>query len=391
MKRREFMKLSSLALAITSGMPQFLARAATQASASGKRLVVIQLSGGNDGLNTLVPYSNGAYYAARPGIAVSKQEVLSLNTDLGLHPSLKPLMAQWDAGNLALIESVGYPNPNRSHFASMAIWHSADPTGADKEGWIGKIAEKLGDPFCATNLGGVTPLALRTNDLILPSINALDNFQLKLPKGTEKAYEGIMGLPRRGEAFFLAQANHQMMSNTARVQKSLSKYKSGSSYPENNKFAAKLRELARLIAADTGQSILYTDLGSFDTHASQRAQQDMLLGELSSGLVAFMNDLKVQGLEDKVMVLAFSEFGRRVAENDSGGTDHGKGGVMFALGKGIKGGIYGASPDLEKLSDGDISYKQDFRGVYAQALDNWLSIPSSDILGAKFDGPQFIS
>ena len=391
MKRRDFMKLSSLALAITSGMPQFLARAAAQASSSGKRLVVIQLSGGNDGLNTLVPYSNGAYYAARPGIAVSKQEVLSLNTDLGLHPSLKLLMTHWDAGNLALIESVGYPNPNRSHFASMAIWHSADPTGADREGWIGRIAEKLGDPFCATNLGGVTPLALRTNDLILPSINALDNFQLKLPKGTEKAYEGIMGLPRRGEAFFLAQANHQMMSNTARVQKSLSKYKSGSSYPENNKFAAKLRELARLIAADTGQSILYTDLGSFDTHASQRAQQDMLLGELSSGLVAFMNDLKVQGLEDKVMVLAFSEFGRRVAENDSGGTDHGKGGVMFALGKGIKGGIYGASPDLEKLSDGDISYKQDFRGVYAQALDNWLGIPSSDILGAKFDGPQFIS
>ena len=391
MKRRDFMKLSSLALAITSGMPQFLARAAAQASSSGKRLVVIQLSGGNDGLNTLVPYSNGAYYAARPGIAVSKQEVLSLNTDLGLHPSLKPLMTHWDAGNLALIESVGYPNPNRSHFASMAIWHSADPTGADREGWIGRIAEKLGDPFCATNVGGITPLALRTHDLILPSVNSVDNFQLKLPKGTEKAFQSIMGLPRQSDALFLAQATRQMMSNTARVQQNLSKYKSGVTYPQDSKFGGKLRELARLIAADTGQSILYTDLGSFDTHASQRAQQDMLLSELSSGLVAFMNDLKVQGLEDKVMVLAFSEFGRRVAENDSGGTDHGKGGVMFALGKGIKGGIYGASPDLEKLSDGDISYKQDFRGVYAQALDNWLGIPSSDILGAKFDGPQFIS
>ena len=391
MKRREFMKLSSLALALTSGMPQFLARAAAKAAEGGKRLVVIQLSGGNDGLNTLVPYSNGAYYAARPHIAVSKQEVLSLNADLGLHPSLKPLLTLWDAGQLALLESVGYPNPNRSHFASMAIWHSADPSGADKEGWIGRIAEKLGDPFCATNIGGITPLALRTSELILPSVNNLDSFQLKLPKGTEASYQGVMSLPRRGEAFFVAQATRQMMSNTARVQKNLSKYKSGSSYPENNKFAAKLRELARLIAADTGQSILYTDLGSFDTDASQRAQQDMLLGDLSSGLLAFMYDLKVQGLEDKVMVIAFSEFGRRVAENDSGGTDHGKGGVMFALGKGVRGGIYGASPDLEKLSDGDISYQQDFRGIYAQALDNWLGIPSSDILGAKFDAPRFIS
>ncbi len=391
MKRREFLKISSLAISLTTGMPAFLARAAAQAQsmAGDKILVVIQLSGGNDGLNTLVPYANGAYYAARPNIAIPKQEVLTLSSSLGLHPSMKPLMRFWDTGKLALLESVGYPNPNRSHFSSMAIWHSGDVTGASKEGWIGRIAETIGDPFCATNFGSVTPLALRTNELILPSIDNLDKFQLKLPQGTEKAFEQIMGLPRQNDAEFVAQATRHMIANTAKVQQNLNKYKAGASYPENNKFAAKLKELARLVAANTGQRILYTDIGSFDTHAGQRADQDRLLGEFSSGIDAFMKDLDSQGLGDKVMVLAFSEFGRRVAENDSAGTDHGQGGVMFVLGAGVKGGIYGDSPDLEKLNQGDVVYKQDFRGVYARVLDNWLKIPSKTIMGAEFTAPAF--
>ncbi|MFC6665997.1 DUF1501 domain-containing protein [Deinococcus radiopugnans] len=167
--RRDFLKLSALAVAATTGMPGFLARAAAQAGGD-KTLVVIQLTGGNDGLNTLIPYSNGAYYAARPNIAIPKKDVLTLTPDLGMHPALKPLMGLWDAGHLAWMENVGYPNPNRSHFASMAIWHTADPTQAGADGWIGRVAEKIGDPFCASNLGGTTPLALRADTFSLPSI-----------------------------------------------------------------------------------------------------------------------------------------------------------------------------------------------------------------------------
>lgn len=390
--RRDFLKLSALAVAATSGMPAFLARAAAQAQVGGggKTLVVIQLTGGNDGLNTLVPYSNGAYYAARPNIAIPKKDVLTLTPDLGMHPALKPLLPLWDAGQLAWIENVGYPNPNRSHFASMAIWHTADPTQAESDGWIGRMAEKIGDPFCASNIGGTTPQALRAADFSLPSIETVDGFQVKLPQGLEGAFNTMLATPRQGEADYLIRATRQMLKNTARVQANVQKYKGGATYPEG-KFALQLRDTARLIAAGVGQRVLYVSLGGFDTHAGQRAEQDDLLGQLSSGLSAFYADLEGQGLAKDVIVMGFSEFGRRVAENDSAGTDHGKGSVMFALGRGVRGGIHGSSPDLEKLSEGDIIYKQDFRGVYAEALSRWLALDSRGILGGDFAGPAWVA
>ena len=388
MDRREFLKLSALAISLTSGMPGFLARAAARAGGD-KVLVVIQLTGGNDGLNTLIPYSNGAYYAARPGIAIPKQGVLNLTPDLGMHPSLKPLMPLWDGGHFAWLENVGYPNPNRSHFASMAIWHTADPAQAEKDGWIGRIAEKIGDPFCASNFGTTTPQALIGPDFVAPSIDSLDTFQLKLPQGTQDAFTHMMGVPRTGEVAYLQRATKQMLANTARVQKNIGRYKAGAKYPEG-KFAGQLKDIARLIAAGTGQRILYTSLGNFDTHAGQRTNQDRLLAELASGLVAFQADLEAQGLADKVVVMGFSEFGRRVAENGSGGTDHGEGSVMFALGQHVKGGVHGDSPDLEKLNQGDIVYKQDFRGVYATALQGWLGLDPKEILGGDFKGPAWL-
>ncbi|ACO44860.1 DUF1501 domain-containing protein [Deinococcus deserti] len=389
--RRDFLKYSALAVAATSGMPGFLARAAAQAQGNGtKTLVVIQLTGGNDGLNTLIPYSNGAYYAARPTIAIPKKDVLTLTPDLGMHPALKPLMPLWDAGQFAWMENVGYPNPNRSHFASMAIWHTADPTQAQGDGWIGRLAEKIGDPFCASNVGGTTPQALRASEFSLPSIETVDGFQVKLPQGLEGAFESMLNTPRRGEAEYLSRATRQMMANTARVQQNVQKYKAGATYPEG-RFASQLRDAARLIAAGVGQRVLYVSLGGFDTHAGQRADQDELLGILAGGLSAFQADLERQGLADGVIVMGFSEFGRRVAENDSAGTDHGKGSVMFALGKSVRGGIHGDSPDLENLSDGDIRYKQDFRGVYEGALTRWLDLDARAILGGNFPGPQWLA
>lgn len=389
MHRRDFLKISAAAAYTVSGMPGFLARAAAQAGGD-RTLVVIQLTGGNDGLNTLVPYSNGAYYAARPNIAVPRSDVLSLSRDLGMHPALKPLMGLWDQGQLAWMENVGYPNPNRSHFASMAIWHTADPSQASSEGWIGRISEQIGDPFCASNVGTATPLALLAQHYALPSIDSVDNFQVKLPGGVQDAFEAMLGSQRTGEAAYLEQATRSMLSHTAKVQANIGKYKAGATYPDG-KFAAQMKDIARLIASGTGQRVLYTSLGSFDTHAGQRSDQDRLLGELAEGLKAFYADLETQGLAEHVVVMGFSEFGRRVAENDSAGTDHGEGSVMFALGRGVKGGIHGDSPDLEHLNQGDVIYKQDFRGVYAEGLKTWLGLDARQILGGDFRGPGWLN
>lgn len=389
MDRRDFLKMSAVAAYTLSGMPGFLARAAAQAGGD-KTLVVIQLTGGNDGLNTLVPYSNGAYYAARPNIAIPRSDVLSLGRDLGMHPALKPLMGLWDQGQLAWMENVGYPNPNRSHFASMAIWHTADPAQASSEGWIGRISEQIGDPFCASNIGTATPLALLAKDYSLPSIDSVDNFQVKLPSGVQDAFNAMLGSQRTGEAAYLEQATRSMLKHTATVQANIGKYKAGASYPDG-KFAAQMKDIARLIASGTGQRVLYTSIGSFDTHAGQRSDQDRLLGELAGGLKAFYADLEAQGLAEDVVVMGFSEFGRRVAENDSAGTDHGEGSVMFALGRGVKGGIHGDSPDLEHLNQGDVIYKQDFRGVYAEGLKTWLGLDARAILGGDFKGPGWLS
>jgi uncharacterized protein (DUF1501 family) len=389
MNRRDFLRLTALAASLTSGMPSFLSCAA-QAAGGRNTLVVVQLTGGNDGLNTLVPFTNGAYYAARPNIAVARKDVLPVTADLGLHPALRPLLGAWEASELAWIENVGYPNPNRSHFASMAIWHTADPAQAAREGWIGRIAERIGDPFCAGNVGGISPKALLSDTMILPSIESLDGFSLKVPKGLEEAYRRVLAVKREGEAAFVERATRRMIEDTERVQASLHRYKPGTTYPEGG-FAARLRDIARLIAAGNGQRVLYTSLGGFDTHAGQRGAQDALLAELAAGLAAFRADLDVQGVADRVVVMAFSEFGRRVAENDSAGTDHGQGSVMLALGRGVRGGVHGESPDLENLADGDIRYRQDFRGVYAQALDRWLSLDSREVLGGSFLGPAWLA
>ena len=388
MNRRDFLKSSMLTVAGLTG-PGFLAKTAQAAIGKGKILVVVQLSGGNDALNTLVPYSNGAYYAARPTIGIAKKDLLALSSDVGLHPSLKPLMRLWDEGSLGLVQGVGYPNANRSHFESMAIWHTADPSARETDGWIGKIAEKYGDPFCATNFGGTTPLALRGSDIILPSISSIDSFQLKIAPEAKPAVDTILGSSLPGRAETIRNATNQMLTNIDLVQKGVSKYKPGAAYPEGN-FAASLRDVARLISADVGPRVFYTSQGGYDTHAGQPDDQAALFETLSSSLVAFRADLEQQGRSDDVLIIGFSEFGRRLAENASAGTDHGKAGLMFTVGNGVRGGLYGAQPDLEKLNDGDPVMTTDFRQVYATALDGWLNVPSRDILGANFKNVGFL-
>ncbi len=395
MNRRNFLQTSFFGLAAGMGMPGFLERTARAAGGKGKILVVVQMSGGNDGLNTLVPFTNGAYYAARPVIGISKKDVLPVSADFGFNPGLKPWMNLWDAGELAVVQGIGYPNPNRSHFESMAIWHSADPGAKETEGWIGKLAEQWGDPFCATNFGSITPLALRSSEVILPSIDSVDRFQLKLEPKLDAAYRDLLSQPvegysDKGKTDLLRRNTMQMLENTARVQKSVSKYKPGGVYPDKNGLAANLRDVARLISADLGLRVYYVSLGGFDTHAGQPDDHPKLLTALSSALTAFRADLTAQGRADDVMVLGFSEFGRRLTENASAGTDHGKASMMFAIGKGVKGGLHGTAPDLEKLDDGDPRFTTDFRGVYGEALDKWLGVPSRAVLGASFNAVNFL-
>jgi uncharacterized protein (DUF1501 family) len=388
MNRRDFLKASSLALLTMQSMPSFLARARDIADGD-KTLVVIQLGGGNDGLNTLIPFTNDAYYAARPQLAISKKEVIPVSADLGMHPNLQDLARFFDDGELAWIQNVGYPNPNRSHFASMAIWHTASPEASSSEGWIGRIAAQVGDPLCASNLGSSTPLAFQSDVITSSSVENVDTFEFMLGEKLQVPFQNILKQQREGEPAFIQRSVEQMLENTTTIQSRLGNYQSAVEYPKNE-LAKRLQQAAKLIATGLNQKVLYVSMGGFDTHANQHNTHATLMLNIAEGLTAFQQDLEAQGLADKVTVLAFSEFGRRVAENASAGTDHGQGGAMFALGKGIKGGIYGDLPDLENLEQGDIKYQQDFRGVYARVLDNWLGISSQDILGNTFTGPEFV-
>jgi uncharacterized protein (DUF1501 family) len=388
MNRRQFLNNSFLGLAAGVGAPSFLTRTAQAAGTGDKIVVIVQLSGGNDGLNTLIPYTNGAYYAARPTIAVDKKNVLTLSSDLGLHPSLKPWMKLWDNGQLGLVQGVGYPNPNRSHFESMAIWHTADPSARENDGWIGRFADKYGDPFCATNFGSIKPRALSSSQVILPSIASVDGFALKLEPKLDAAFKEMLSYPvegysDKGKTDLLRKNTLSMLENTAKVQKNLQRYKSGAVYPKSG-LGNNLRDVARLIAAGIGLRVYYVQQGGYDTHAAQPDDHPRLLGDLANSLSAFYADLETQGQQDNVLVLGFSEFGRRVAENASAGTDHGKASIMFALGNGVKGGVYGTAPDLEKLDDGDLRFSTDFRSVYATALEQWLGVSSAGVLGKDF-------
>lgn len=394
MNRRQFLGNSFLGLSAGLGAPSFLERTAQAAGAGDKILVIVQLSGGNDGLNTLVPYTNGAYYAARPTIAVDKKDVLTLSSELGLHPSLKPLMKLWDNGQLGLVQGVGYPNPNRSHFESMAIWHTADPSAKESEGWIGRFADKYGDPFCATNFGSIKPKALESSSVILPSIASVDNFALKLEPKLGAAFREMLSYPvegysDKGKTDLLRKNTLSMLENTARVQKNLQRYKNGVAYPKSG-LGNNLRDVARLIASEIGLRVYYVQQGGYDTHAAQPEDHPRLLNDLASALSAFRADLETQGKEQDVLVLGFSEFGRRVSENASAGTDHGKASIMFTLGSGVRGGIYGTAPDLEKLDDGDLRYSTDFRSVYATALEKWLGVSGSTVLGKDFGSVPFL-
>lgn len=383
MDRRDFLKKSLLALALGEAAPSLLSRTALAAKAGGdKILVIVQLSGGNDSLNTLVPFKQDLYYRSRPNLALKKEEVLDIGKNLALHPSLRPVMPFWESGELALVPQVGYPNGNRSHFVSMAIWHTGDPTGKSAEGWLGRYMDQQNDPYCETNMGVASPLALHGDNHIAPSIVSIDGYQLRLPGNLSDGLNAELAKQRVGVAEDVRQAMASMLNMTQKVGKIRSNIQNRAQYP-NDGFARSMADIARMIAADFGSTVYYTQLGGFDTHAGQLPRQAELLGTLGQTLTAFRQDMKAIGRDKDVLVMAFSEFGRRVAENASFGTDHGHGGLMFVLGAGVKGGMFGEEPDLAKLDQGDLPFKTDFRSVYASSLQ-WIGADPKAVLGQSF-------
>lgn len=384
MERRDFIKKSLLTLALGQGAPSLLSRTALAAGSKDKILVVVNLFGGNDQLNTLVPFRNELYYRLRPQIALEREKVLDLGArgeKLGLHPELRPLMSMWDAGELALIPQAGYPNPNRSHFISTSIWHTADPTHQEETGWLGRWGDLQNDPFCDTFIGGASPQALIGDERTAPAVSSIEGFTIRMPRAFEEEFNRELKLGRSGTAEEVRKA---MLSLRGALDKigQLRQVKNKVQYPDNA-FGKSMADVARMIAGGLGSSVYYTTLGGWDTHAAQQVRQAELLGWLGQTLSAFRQDMRAIGRDQDVLIMVFSEFGRQVAENASFGTDHGQGGLMLMLGGGVKGGVFGSEPDLEDLEGNALKYKTDFRSVYAAALQ-WIAANPRQVLGADF-------
>lgn len=404
--RREFLQTTGSATAISLGglLPQVWSRclaAETNPANRERILVVVQLAGGNDGLNTVVPLDNDDYYKARPGIAIGRNTALRLDDRLGLHPSLSGFRDLWEAGRLAIVEGVGYPQPDRSHFRSMDIWHSAHPQDLyPQTGWIGRSLDVIhaipGDSREAACIGmSKQPLACIGATALPPTIQKLEEFRLQHAPGTTAGIDSphwataitLDTNPASHDLAFLRKASQTTVTSARQLGK-LSETSATGSYPQSE-FARRLRLISQMITAELPTRIYFVSLDGFDTHSQQLPGHAALLRELSEGLTAFLKDLDEQGLTDRVMVTTFSEFGRRVAENGSLGTDHGSASVLFSITPAGKGGVYGRAPSLTDLDDGDPKFTTDFRCVYATLLDRWLEIPSQKVLGSQFEPVPF--
>lgn len=408
--RRDFLQVLGTAGVVSLGTipPQFLARAAQAApgiAARDKRvLVLIQLAGGNDGLNTLVPYADPAYEKARPGIGIPKGQVLKLNDSVGLHPSLAGMRELYDEGKLSIVQGVGYPNPDRSHFRSMDIWQSAQPLNENpRDGWLGRALEWQFDrqPALAEALSLGTdklPLAFVSTRVNVPTLRRLEEFQLVDGQSsavnrnlTRVAQRQLADKPSTSgsELDFLRRATTTALTSAERLKSLSSSYRTTVSYPGTS-LASKLKLIAQMLTADLPARVFVVSLDGFDTHSGQLPGHAALMAELSGAIRAFELDLVEHKLSDRVLLATYSEFGRRVAENGSLGTDHGAASMLFAVTPSGKSGIHGKHPSLTDLTDGDLKFSIDFRSVYATMLDKWLEIPSAGILGGEFSPIPFV-
>jgi uncharacterized protein (DUF1501 family) len=368
-------------------------------------LVILQMSGAYDALNTFIPYSDPMYVEHRPTLRVDPEDVLAVNDEVGFHPSMAPLKELYDEGKVAVMQGIGYPKPIRSHFRSMDIWHTAEPEKVITEGWLGKAVRDL-DPnhenvLTAVNFGRGLPRALAAPGVSVASVGNLETYGV---------LTGIQGEDQRSQALdifaktyspligtgvvndYLSQTGLDALKGADILTSALDTYESTREYGRDA-FAQWLKNIAQVHLAGFGTRVLYTSLnpGTFDTHANQTTGFPKLWGEVTTAINTFYQDLKDHDANEEVVMLLFTEFGRRVQENGSG-TDHGSGGVAFVVGDAVNGGLYGEYPSLEhnKLDEGDLQWNNDFRCTYASLLDQWMGLDSNSILGGSFEQFELI-
>ena len=431
--RRDFLKRSvegSSLLALGATVPHFIASTA-QAAEKGKDkvLVVLEMGGGNDGLNTVIPYGDDLYYKARPTLGIKKEQAIRVDDHIGLHPSLSGLSELLQNDQLAIVQGVGYPNPNRSHFESMDIWQSADPRGKTGNGWLGRTIADLnvqGGRIPAFHMGkGQLPLALQGSATGIPSLNTEKPFGLDLigefhghqPDGSKRKRPktdkpsprvatrkqtiedvarhapddagSLLQFVRRTSLDTYATVDQlkEIINKEFKVPKAQGGFSEGRYRRLRSGLQYELMLVARMIRAGFGTRVFYVSIDGFDTHSQQRQRHQQLMNKISNSVRTFFNELKGSGDADRVVLMTFSEFGRRVNENGSKGTDHGSGSCLFLAGPAVKAGLIGNHPSLasDDLANGDLKFHTDFRRVYATLLDGWLGCDSRRVLGEKFE------
>lgn len=391
--RREFLKASSL-LSLAPVLPAFLSRTAmaTEAKRDERILVVMQLSGGNDGLNTVIPFADENYGKYRTQLKIDSKDVIKISDTIGLHPDMNAAAGLLNDGRLGIINGVGYPSPNRSHFESMAIWHSArlDREDHNGQGWLGRAADISRDRTSSS------PDAVFVGDGAIPSaivgrraipVTLSDERELMLASGLSTRPELI---PRNDLSSHIEEAVQASFAAAKQFSKSTAVTAATSGTYPRSALAEKMKLLAKIIRMEGGTRIFYVQQPGYDTHSGQKFIHARLLREFSTSLNAFLDDMKNCGLGERVTVLAFSEFGRRVKENASAGTDHGTSGPVFVAGESVNSGMIGEYPSLANLEDGDLKTTTDFRCVYRSLLTDWLGIDSAVPLGGDFDSLNLV-
>jgi uncharacterized protein (DUF1501 family) len=399
--------LSRGALLVASGLtaPSFLARTAVAlnripaADGGSTILVAVQLSGGNDGLNTLIPFADPGYYQFRSSLAILRSEILPLTDSVGLHPRLTGLKELYDQGLVAVVQGVGYPNPSRSHFRSMDIWHTARPDILESSGWLGRYldacesSQDLALP--AVSVGDRLNSMFYADHTLVPALASIGGLSLQTNSGDRNTRALQVQMLRNiynqagnwpAHEALMRETALKALDGADQLRQAALSHRTAVEYPTSNPLASQLQMVAQIIAGNLGTRVFCVQLGGFDTHAVQFNQQAMLLGQLGDALSAFERDLAAIGRQDDVLVIAFSEFGRRVAQNGSNGTDHGTAEPLFVVGTSVVAGLHGVYPSLHDLDDnGDLRFTTDFRGVYAAVLKDHLGVNPTPVLAGTYE------
>ncbi|MGI8915877.1 MAG: DUF1501 domain-containing protein [Chloroflexota bacterium] len=407
LSRRDLLQTSGAVVPVGMFLPSVFSRAIDQAgrqtlagnpgqAANARTLIVVQMAGGNDGLNTVIPFTDGRYRDLRPVIGVPDSQVLPISDRLALHAELAGMKALYDQGKVAVMQTVGYDNPSLSHFQAMDIWETADPELHRRDGWLSTLVEgkvdAKGHPIGSLSLGPTLAPALCCSPTPPPTINNLSGYKLmadpQFPKTAASREAALVRLyqsyqaPAPYAAILESTADAARMSS-AQMQQLANTYQPAVTYPQTP-VAQGLKLFAATLKAGAGLRLGYLVLGGFDTHAQQLNQQPRLLRQLGEALLAFTHDLEAQGLDKDVLTMTWSEFGRRAQENASNGTDHGTAAPLFLIGAGVQGGLYGDPPDLNNLDNGNLRHSIDFRSVYATIIERWLQADSKAILGSAY-------